>query len=89
MKITSLLISATLACAMATSAFAQTAPAAPAAPAAAKPAVAAPATPAKPAAAKPAQAERSAKSIDCSKQADTKNLHGKERKKFRETCMKG
>ena len=88
MKITTLLISATLACAMASSAFAQTAPAAPAA-TPAKPAVAAPTAPAKATTAKPAQAERSAKSIDCSKQADGKNLHGKERKKFRETCMKG
>ena len=32
---------------------------------------------------------RSAKSLDCSKQADAKGLHGKERKKFRSECKKG
>ena len=31
----------------------------------------------------------SAASIECSKQADAKSLHGKPRKTFRETCMKG
>ena len=31
-------------------------------------------------------AERTAASIECSKQADAKGLHGKERKKFREHC---
>lgn len=31
---------------------------------------------------------RSAASLDCSKQADAKSLHGKERKKFRRDCMK-
>ena len=31
---------------------------------------------------------RSAKSIECSKQADAKGLHGKERKKFRSECIK-
>lgn len=44
---------------------------------------AAPATPAK-AAPKPP----SAKSVECSKQADAKQLHGAERKKFRADCMK-
>ena len=48
-------------------------------------------------AAKPAKAPKVAKapakpkseaSIACSKDADTKGLHGKDRKKFRETCMK-
>jgi hypothetical protein len=39
-------------------------------------------------AAKPKK-ERSAKSIECSKQADAKGLHGKERKKFRAQCKKG
>jgi len=37
-------------------------------------------------------AEKSAASLECSKQADAKGLHGKERKKFREHCkheMKG
>ena len=38
--------------------------------------------------AKPAKKERSAKSIECSKQADAKGLHGKERKKFRSECRK-
>ena len=33
--------------------------------------------------------ERSAKSMECSKQADAKGLHGKERKKFRSECKKG
>ena len=33
--------------------------------------------------------ERSAKSIECSTQADAKGLHGKERKKFRSECKKG
>ena len=31
---------------------------------------------------------RSAESVECSKQADEKGLHGKERKKFRSECMK-
>ena len=30
----------------------------------------------------------SAKSVECSKQADAKQLHGTERKKFRAECMK-
>jgi psiF repeat len=58
-------------------AFAQSPAPAPAAPAAA------PAAPAKPAA-KP----RSAKSLECSKQADSQNLHGKARHKFMGTCKK-
>jgi psiF repeat len=36
-----------------------------------------------------AKKERSAKSLDCSKQADDKKLHGKARKTFRSKCMKG
>jgi hypothetical protein len=32
---------------------------------------------------------RTAKSLECSKQADAKGLHGKERKIFREKCKKG
>jgi psiF repeat-containing protein len=36
-----------------------------------------------------AQPERTAKSIECSKQADAKGLHGKERKKFRSKCKLG
>jgi len=39
--------------------------------------------------AKTPEKPRSAKSIECSKQADEKGLHGKERKKFRKECMKG
>ncbi|WP_027552341.1 PsiF family protein [Bradyrhizobium sp. Cp5.3] len=37
---------------------------------------------------KKAPKERSAESLDCSKQADAKGLKGKERKKFRRECMK-
>jgi hypothetical protein len=33
--------------------------------------------------------ERTAKSIECSKQADAKGLHGKERQKFRSECKRG
>jgi hypothetical protein len=39
--------------------------------------------------AKPDAAAKAAKSAECSKQADAKGLHGKERKKFREECKKG
>ena len=35
-----------------------------------------------------AKKERSAKSLDCSKQADEKKLHGKARKTFRSKCMR-
>ena len=35
------------------------------------------------------KAPRTAKSLECSKQADAKGLHGKERKKFRSECKKG
>ena len=43
-----------------------------------------------PAAAKPAKAPivRTAKSLDCSKQADAKGLHGKPRKSFMSGCKK-
>ena len=34
-------------------------------------------------------AARSAKSIECSKEADAKSLHGSERKKFRAECKRG
>ena len=37
---------------------------------------------------KKAPKEHSAESLECSKQADAKGLHGKERKKFRSECMK-
>jgi hypothetical protein len=45
-----------------------------------------------PAPASPAPAaasSKSAKSVECSKEADAKGLHGKERKKFRAACKKG
>jgi hypothetical protein len=61
------------------SAFAQTTT--PATPPAAK---AAPA----PAAEKKAPMVHSAASLECSKEADAKGLHGKERKKFRSDCKK-
>ncbi len=59
------------------SAFAQTtAPAAPA-----------PASKMAPAA-KKAEKPRTAASLECSKEADTKGVHGKERKKFMSECKK-
>jgi hypothetical protein len=52
----------------------------------------APATPAPAAKAAPAEKKaekpRTAGSLECSKQADAKGLHGKERKKFRAECKK-
>jgi psiF repeat len=56
------------------------APAAPTAPAAPS----APAAPASPKTQKP----RSAKSLDCSKQADSQSLHGKPRHAFMSKCKK-
>ena len=47
------------------------------------------AAPEKPAATAKAKAPRSEKSLECSKQADAKGLHGKDRKKFRSECKKG
>ncbi len=44
--------------------------------------------PAAPAAA-PAPAAHSAKSIECSKEADAKGLHGEARRKFRADCKRG
>jgi psiF repeat len=62
------------------SAFAQTSP---------PPAAGAPAATTAPAApAKKAEKPRSAASLQCSKDADTKSLHGKERKKFMSECKK-
>ena len=46
----------------------------------------APTTPAP--AAKKAEKPRSAASLECSKQADTKAIHGKERHKFMSECKK-
>jgi psiF repeat len=50
----------------------------------------APATPAPATKAAPAKAEkpRTAASLECSKDADTKGVHGKERKKFMSECKK-
>ena len=77
---------------LAGSAFAQTAtPATPATPGAkTAPAQTAPTktAPAKTAAPKE-KAERTAASLECSKQADAKGLHGNERRKFRSECKKG
>ncbi len=70
------------------SALAQAPAAAPSAPKAAAPATppsAAPTAPA-PTAAQPA---RSPQSLECSKEADAKGLHGKARKKFKKECKKG
>ena len=64
------------------SAFAQTtAPATPAAPAATPAPKMAPAE-------KKAEKPRTAASLECSKEADAKGLHGKERKKFRSECKR-
>lgn len=49
---------------------------------------AATATTAKTTTAKKASKPRSAASLECSKEADAKGLHGKARKKFRSSCMK-
>ena len=46
-------------------------------------------SPAASAVAKPDKAAMEARSQECSKEADAKGLHGKERKKFREKCKKG
>lgn len=50
----------------------------------------APTTPAPAAKAAPAKAEkpRTAASLECSKEADAKGVHGKERKKFMSDCKK-
>ncbi len=58
------------------------------APAAAPAAKTAPATTTAPKAKSETKTERSAVSLECSKQADAKGLHGKERHKFRSTCKK-
>lgn len=77
-----LLVTAAASLMLAGSAFAQTAtPGAPATPSAKT----APAKAETPKAAKP---ERTAASLECSKQADAKGLHGKDRKKFRSECKK-
>jgi len=48
----------------------------------------APATKAAPAQ-KRAEKPRTAASLECSKEADTKGVHGKERKKFMSECKRG
>jgi hypothetical protein len=53
----------------------------------ATPAPAAKSAPAAPAE-KKAEKPRTAASLECSKEADTKGLHGKERKKFMSECKK-
>ena len=52
------------------------------------PATPAPAAKAAPAADKKAEKPHSAASMECSKEADAKGLHGKDRKKFRSECKK-
>jgi hypothetical protein len=47
-----------------------------------------PAPAASPAPAAKAEKPRTAASLECSKEADAKGLHGKERKKFRSDCKK-
>jgi hypothetical protein len=42
-----------------------------------------------PAATPKAKPPRTAKSLECSKEADTKGLHGKKRKHFMSACKKG
>jgi len=53
------------------------------------PAKDAPKTETKAPAEKKAEKPRTAESLECSKEADAKGLHGKERKKFRSECKKG
>jgi invasion protein IalB len=80
MKISSLATAAALASLLLTgSAFAQTA----------APAKDATKTETKAPAEKKAEKPRTAASLECSKEADAKGLHGKERKKFRSECKKG
>jgi psiF repeat-containing protein len=63
---------------MGTTAFAQTT----------APTTPAPAATAAPAAKMKAEKPRTAASLECSKEADTKGVHGKERKKFMSDCKK-
>jgi len=56
---------------------------------AATPAPATPAAKTAPAKMAKPKTERTAASLECSKQADAKGLHGKERKKFRSECKAG
>jgi hypothetical protein len=52
------------------------------------PATPAPATKTAPAEKKAEKPPRTAASLECSKEADSKSLHGKERKKFMSECKK-
>ena len=52
----------------------------------ASPVATSPANP--PALANKGQVQRTAKSLDCSKQADAKNIHGKDRKSFMSHCKR-
>ncbi len=52
------------------------------------PSTTAPATTKSEPAEKKAEKPRSAASLECSKEADAKGLHGKDRKKFRSECKK-
>jgi hypothetical protein len=68
---------------LASPAFAQTTP-----PASSTPAATAPAKTTTKTTTKTSDKPRSPESLECSKQADEKGLHGKERHKFRSQCMK-
>ncbi|EKS32676.1 PsiF family protein [Afipia clevelandensis] len=86
-----LLVTAATSLMLAGSALAQTTtPATPATPSAKSAPASAPAktAPTKAETPKAAKPERTAVSLECSKQADAKGLHGKERKKFRSECKK-
>jgi hypothetical protein len=80
MKLSTFAAAFGVACLVATSAFATDA---------AAPAGSPSPTPTASSAMKPDKAAMEAKSQECSKEADAKGLHGKERKKFREKCKKG
>jgi len=78
MKLSTFAAAFGVACLVATSAFAVDAASPTATP-----------SPAASSAMKPDKAAMEAKSQECSKEADAKGLHGKDRKKFREKCKKG
>ncbi len=80
MKLSTFAAAFGVACLVATSAFATDA---------AAPAATPSPSPTATSAMKPDKAAMEAKSQECSKEADAKGLHGKERKKFREKCKKG
>ena len=91
MKFVSTIAVAAFAAFIGTAAIGETKPVVPAVPKITAPAVTAPAvtTPAAVAPPKVMPADDKAmKSAECSKEADAKKLHGKERKKFRQDCKK-